>query len=175
MQRGKTFTLVELLVVIAVIALLAGIIFPVLKTMRDRGRKTQCINNLRQIGQVVNAYVLTSGGRLPDCIRIGTGPDDPCNTPNTIAPDLKKIFHCPSDLAEKYEGKTYFGRYGTSYEWNAWLNGRLLDKSDIGIQQMHVWSPLFGDADYFHGGTIKNYLWADGRVDESGDPLIIQQ
>ena len=88
---------------------------------------------------------------------------------------MKPLFHCAGDVTEKYEGKTYFARYGTSYEWNAWLNGRLIDKSEIGVQQMRVWSPLFGDADFFHKGKTKNYVWAEGRDEESADPLIIQQ
>ena len=56
MNRQKGFTLIELLVVIAIIALLMGILFPVLRKAREQGRDVVCRNNLRQIGFAANFY-----------------------------------------------------------------------------------------------------------------------
>lgn len=62
-RRG--FTLIEILVVIAIIALLAGLTFPVLSRAREGGRRTACMNNLRQLGLAFQQYTQDSGGRYP--------------------------------------------------------------------------------------------------------------
>ena len=52
------FTLIELLTVIAIIAILAGIIFPVFGTVRENARRGACMSNMRQIYQGVRQYKL---------------------------------------------------------------------------------------------------------------------
>ena len=51
------FTLLELLVVIAVIAILAGLLLPALSSAKYHGKNTVCKNNLRQIVTAINGYV----------------------------------------------------------------------------------------------------------------------
>lgn len=56
MRKQKGFTLIELLIVMAIIGILVALLMPSLSAVRESSRRTQCKNNLKQLGLAMQAY-----------------------------------------------------------------------------------------------------------------------
>jgi prepilin-type N-terminal cleavage/methylation domain-containing protein/prepilin-type processing-associated H-X9-DG protein len=87
-RKTTGFTLIELLVVVAIVAIIAAILFPVFAGVRERGRRTVCQSNLKQLALAMQQYVQDNSETYP-------------STPNHWAeatyPYLKnvEVFRCP--------------------------------------------------------------------------------
>jgi|CXWL01.1.fsa_nt_gi prepilin-type N-terminal cleavage/methylation domain-containing protein len=185
----RAFTLIELLIVIGVIAVLIGILAPVLSAARSRGKLASCSNNLRQIGLGMRSYLDANADIYPyasSVPSIGPGPIFDSDAPIYIADVLlthaggdPKVFACPNDIdgADRpapFTGTPYFKSEKSSYEYRTRLAGKtmesyLKERQEDGrprIPENTVW--VFQDYWNFHGEPGKNgarrYLYNDNHV-----------
>ena len=95
-SHNRAFTLIELLIVIAIIAILAAILFPVFARARENARRTSCLSNITQLGLGVIMYTEDFDGRL---MRYTAAPSESSSSILTqVLPYIKnaQIFRCPS-------------------------------------------------------------------------------
>lgn len=64
-NHPRSFTLIELLVVLAVVAILVAILAPALQSAKNKAKRIQCLNNIRQIGTAIEFYKEDNGQCLP--------------------------------------------------------------------------------------------------------------
>jgi prepilin-type N-terminal cleavage/methylation domain-containing protein/prepilin-type processing-associated H-X9-DG protein len=162
------FTLLELVVVIAVIAILTAIAFPVTSRVIQAERASACVSNLRQLGAALQLYLGEHNQVMPtlQAGRTSVSQNVPVidNTLNTYAPD-PRIFACPAD------NLGIAAATGTSYFWNSGLNGqsatnlRFLLLAQPG-QNAEI--PVLSDKQGFHpyASNKVNILYADGHASQ---------
>ena len=144
-MNKKALTLLELLVVIVIIGLLAGILFPLLGRTIEAGRRAQCINNLRQHGIAWHLYLndhnelFPQWGLVPSQGGVNTPYDFGGKKGETGGPSYGaeyrvlntyldiydesspniNVLHCPDDAtAWGIPPATTFNKYGNSYYIN---------------------------------------------------------
>ena len=77
MRGHQAFTLIELLVVIAIIAVLIALLLPAVQQARESARRTQCRNNMKQLGLALMNYESSNQQFPPSRINLKTGGSAP--------------------------------------------------------------------------------------------------
>jgi prepilin-type N-terminal cleavage/methylation domain-containing protein len=156
-MKRNGFTLMELMVVIVIIAALAGIGFPVTRSVLAKSKEAACLGNLRSIGIGLQGYLQDHQQRLPD-LEAGRGSKtEDIPVIETVLLEYvgtEEAFHCPADSEE-------FKKTGSSYLWNSSQSGQLVTQlSFFGIEDRPDQIPLVSDKEAWHpSGT--NFLYAD--------------
>lgn len=129
-MKRKAFTLIEVLVVVAIIALLIAILLPSLRNARAQAKRTACLSQLHQIWVGCSSYITTNRDHLPDKVTVGNfyfrrgynlkDPNDPNALPERFGlPSLMKttrniqgdaVWVCP-DASE------YMRAFQNTYQW----------------------------------------------------------
>jgi prepilin-type N-terminal cleavage/methylation domain-containing protein/prepilin-type processing-associated H-X9-DG protein len=169
-RSSPGFTLVELLVVLAIIALLAALLFPVLGLAREKARQVHCANNLKQIGAGVLLYAEDWDGNL----KLWSCAGDPVKFLDfTLFTQGKpEVWFCPNDpwLDEKRTTKlTPNNRQ--SYHWNLHLFGCGVPDSIVERppRAMNSITDLTSSIMYMEG----NHAWPfPGWTSDLHDPIV---
>lgn len=172
-RRG--FTLIELLVVIAIIVLLLSLLFPMVGKIREKAKRTKCLNNARQIATAVQLLLQESGENMPrrsDWRLWGEGAQQ-------LLPYVRNIievFDCPANdniasslgAGSQVQFPSFPGRV-TDYELNGFLcsygnvNRKQNGITDFSIAAYAYDFPYSKDIRRAHEGGI-NCAYLDGHA-----------
>jgi len=100
--QGTGFTLIEMLVVIAIIALLTSILLPSLKKAKDQAKRLICFSNMRQMGIATQAYLMENGNHLPPSSCHLSNPEEYWLNILSEYTSEQILFHCPSDTGNNF-------------------------------------------------------------------------
>jgi prepilin-type N-terminal cleavage/methylation domain-containing protein/prepilin-type processing-associated H-X9-DG protein len=193
-QRRTGFTLIELLVVIAIIAILIGLLLPAVQKVREAAARTQCTNNLKQLGLAVQNYhgvnnVFPTETATTSVYTYLLPYIEQNNAQISVTP--VKTFLCPSRgrpgpvddyaMAPQYEAqymqpgyRTILGNKDETYAFGelsvpiptlAWVS------NEAGTSNCFLLAHKQVQPQHYQGGASFDTNWGDSTIDSSGRSL----
>ena len=171
-RRG--FTLVELLVVIAIIGVLVALLLPAVQFAREAARRTQCANNLRQLGIAAHTFH-DAQRKLPSSIR----PAGFTNAPRIAGHTFLLPYLERSDLFDKYDQTVNWSHANnlpvTSVRVPTFSCPSTPEVARLdGDPQLSPWSGLITNTDYSPTIGVDIRLQNMGLVDFAGPGILIK-
>jgi prepilin-type N-terminal cleavage/methylation domain-containing protein/prepilin-type processing-associated H-X9-DG protein len=122
---ARGFTLIEVIVVLAIIAVLMSLVYPMYTSISERAKATKDMSNLRQIGLGIQVYLNDKDSILPVINVVpGTGTNaSPVIYPNYIA--TRRVFQSPFDKRSPSEADTAPFSYGINQNMYDLINGNM--------------------------------------------------
>ena len=170
-SKFNGFTLIEVLVVIAIIAILTAILFPVFSKAREKGRQGACMSNMKQIGLAVLQYTQDYDEMEPGYI-VGTSPIVGWRTILNTYVKSQNVFLCPSNT---YNNKTVDwdtapGWY-RSYAVNPVIMPDLTDNPSWGVSLAKLQQPT---QTFIVGESVNNNAALSAGCDQFQSNGVIQ-
>lgn len=170
------FTLIEVLVAVAVIALLISILLPSLQRAKAQASGVKCLGNLKQVGTGLTMYVLTNRDRFPQASSLTSLTTD-LGKPRTRWPDYlhphmrsEEVYNCPALTPEQrvnfnkpwaHNPTKQYGGYGYSFQY--------LGNSRIGTAVATWREPYFARSSAIRQPAMTIAI-ADTQGSRKGDP-----
>ncbi len=139
MRRRNAFTLLEILVVVAILTLLLAIIFPAFAGARRQARRTACLTNLSSVAKAIQTYATANSSRLPvasyNRVPYGAKKDSDDDSWKVLNPFLTGdgygVLQCPCDHGNSPDSDTTeFADRGFSYFYVADYSGNYKSERD---------------------------------------------